>query len=80
LQELGDKPTDLLELDIASAIFGGNRDNGVGLGASGRSRREVDADRSSSASGKDKGEISGEASQGEGATEALKGIKRHGFE
>lgn len=57
LQELGLKPGDLLELDIALELARGNRNDGLGLGASGRSGREVDADRSSSTSGKDKGEV-----------------------
>ena len=63
LQELGIKPGDLLELDIAIELARGNRNNGVGIGASGRSGREVDADRSSSTSGKDKGEVLGETEE-----------------
>lgn len=63
LQELGLESRDLLELDIASELRGGDRDYGVGIGAGGGRRDKVDSNTSSSDSGKDKGEVVGEESE-----------------
>jgi hypothetical protein len=64
LQELGIEPRDLLELDIASAIFGGNRDNGVGTTRAGGPRNTFNANRSSYTSGENKGALPSENRRG----------------
>ena len=63
MQTLGIKPTDLLELDFASAIAGGNRDNGVGDDGSRRKRNSAYSNPNSFDSGANKGEVVGETGE-----------------
>lgn len=79
MQELGIDPGNVSEFNLAIELARRNRNDGVGTTRVGGPRNTFNPNRGSYTSGKNKGALPSENQRG-GATNALKGIKRHGFE